>query len=143
MWLCALCGTSLANRRRHPVAEFEDPRREVPVRGEGLDEKFESPGERRKSNKTIRLISSRYFEILEMPRAVVDLSEHANRVVNVVKARDGLRGKSEALEAIVAAYEESILDPALRPDFVADLERVRKGEFRRVASTDELLRRTK
>lgn len=94
-------------------------------------------------SKEILHISQRYFEILGMPRAVVDLSEHANRVVNVVKARDGLRGKSEALEAIVAAYEESILDPALRPEFVADLERVRKGKFRRVASTDDLLSRSR
>jgi hypothetical protein len=91
----------------------------------------------------IRLISSRYFKILEMPRAVVELSEHANRVVNVVKARDGLRGKSEALEAIVAAYEESVLDPSLRPRFISDLERVRQGKFRRVTSTRELLEESK
>jgi hypothetical protein len=74
-----------------------------------------------------------------MPKAVVDLSEHANRIVNVVKARDGLRGKSEAIEAIVTAYEERILDPALRPEFVEDLQRIRRGSFRRVRSTEELL----
>lgn len=91
----------------------------------------------------IFLVSSNYFMIFGMPRAVVELSEHANRVVNVVKARDGLRGKSEALEAIVAAYEESVLDPSLRPQFVADLVRVRSGKFRRVNSTDELLAESK
>ena len=74
-----------------------------------------------------------------MPKAVVELSEHANRVVNVVKARDGLRGKSEALESIVAAYEETILDPALRPDFAADLQRIRKGKFRKIRSLNEVL----
>lgn len=74
-----------------------------------------------------------------MPKAVIELSEHANRVVNVVKARDGLRGKSEALESIVSAYEENILDPALRPDFAGDLARIRKGKFRKVASLDEIL----
>lgn len=77
--------------------------------------------------------------VIAMPKAVVELSEHANRVVNVVKARDGLRGKSEALEAIVAAYEQNLLDLALRPEFVAELKRVRSGKFRRVRSTDELL----
>lgn len=74
-----------------------------------------------------------------MPKAVIELSEHANRVVNVVKARDGLRGKSEALEAIVTAYEESHLDLSLRPEFVEELQRVRAGRFRRLKSTDELL----
>lgn len=73
----------------------------------------------------------------------MDLSDHANRIVNVVKARDGLRGKNEALEVIVAAYEEHLLDPALRPEFVADLERIRKGPFRRIHSTAELLRSSK
>jgi hypothetical protein len=77
-----------------------------------------------------------------MPKAVVDLSEHANRVVNVVKARDGLRGKSEALESIVAAYEERILEPALRPGFIEELRRIRKGKFRKVGSLDELLGET-
>jgi hypothetical protein len=75
-----------------------------------------------------------------MPKALVDLSEHANRVVNVVKARDGLRGKSEAIESIVAAYEQEILEPALRPEFVADVQRVRRGKFRRIQSLGELLR---
>ncbi len=66
----------------------------------------------------------------------MELSEHANRVVNVVKARDGLKGKSEAIESTVIAYEEEILDPALRPEFVADLERIRRGKFRRIQSLD-------
>jgi Protein of unknown function (DUF2683) len=69
----------------------------------------------------------------------VDLSEHVNRVVNVVKARDGLKGKSEAIESNVVAYKQEILDPALRPEFVADLERVRRGKFRRIRSLDEVL----
>ncbi len=73
-----------------------------------------------------------------MPKAVVELSEHANRVVNVVKARDGLKGKSEAIESIVAAYEETILDPALRPDFATDLQRIRKGKFRKIRSLNEV-----
>ena len=74
-----------------------------------------------------------------MPKAVVELSEHANRVVNVVKARDGLRCKSEALESIIEAYEDAILDPALRPDLANDLQRIRKGKFRKIRSLDEVL----
>ncbi|HEX9709198.1 MAG TPA: antitoxin [Candidatus Thermoplasmatota archaeon] len=75
-----------------------------------------------------------------MPKAVVELSEHANRVVNVVKARDGLRGKSEAIERIVEEYEEKILDPAFRPEFVEDVKRVLKGPFKRGKSLNEVLR---
>jgi hypothetical protein len=74
-----------------------------------------------------------------MPKAVIDLSEHANRIVNVVKARDGMKSKSEALERIVEAYEEHILDPALKPDFQADLQRIREGQFEAVDDLGDLL----
>ena len=75
----------------------------------------------------------------DMPKTVVELSEHANRVVNVVNAKEGLRGKSAAIERIVEEYEEKVLDPNLRPEFEADLQRVRKGKFRKVRSLDEIL----
>ena len=75
-----------------------------------------------------------------MPKAVVELSEHANRIVNVVKARDGLKGKSEAIERIVEEYEEKILDPAFRPEFADEVLRISKGKFRKVRSTEEILR---
>jgi hypothetical protein len=74
-----------------------------------------------------------------MPKAVVELSDHANRVVNVVKAREGLKGKSEALERIVEEYEQKILDPAFRPEFVEEIQRIRKGKFRKVSTLDEVL----
>lgn len=75
-----------------------------------------------------------------MPKAVITLSEHANRVVNVVKAKEGLKGKSEAIERIVQEFEEHILDPAMRPAFVEDVRRVRKGSFRKVTSLGEILK---
>lgn len=75
-----------------------------------------------------------------MPKAVIHLSERANRVVNIVKAKEGLKGKSEAIERIVEAYEEHVLDPSLRPEFVEDLQRVRKGPFRKVNDLSGLLK---
>lgn len=74
-----------------------------------------------------------------MPKAVIDLSEHANRIVNVVKARDGMKSKSEALERIVEDYEEYILDPALKPDFQVDLQRIQQGQFEAVEDLGDLL----
>ena len=74
-----------------------------------------------------------------MPKAVIELSEHTNRVVNVVKAKEGLKSKSEAIARIVEEYEEKILEPPFRPEFVADVQRVLRGKSRRFRSTDELL----
>lgn len=74
-----------------------------------------------------------------MPKAVINLSERANRVVNIVKAKEGLKGKSESLERIVEAYEEYILEPHFRPEFVADVKKARKGPFRKVKKIGDLL----
>lgn len=74
-----------------------------------------------------------------MPKAVINLSERANRIVNIVKAKEGLKGKSEAVERIVAAYEEYLLEPHLRPEFVAEVEKLRKGRFRKVNELGDLL----
>jgi len=74
-----------------------------------------------------------------MPKAIIDLSEHANRVVNIVKAKEGFSGKSEAIERIVEEYEEHILDPSLKPAFANDLQRVRKGPFKKVKTLAKLL----
>jgi hypothetical protein len=73
-----------------------------------------------------------------MPKAVINLSERANRVVNIVKAKEGLKGKSEAIQRIVEAYEEHVLDPSLRPEFVEDIQRIRRGPFRKLKDLDEL-----
>lgn len=74
-----------------------------------------------------------------MPKAVIDLSEHANRVVNIVKAKEGLKGKSEAIERIVEEFEQHVLDPSMRPQFMDEVQRIRKGKFRRVAKLGQLL----
>lgn len=74
-----------------------------------------------------------------MPKAVIDLSDHVNRIVNVVKARDGMKTKSAAIERIVEDYEEFILDPAFKPGFAADLQRIREGPFEEVDELGDLL----
>ncbi len=74
-----------------------------------------------------------------MPKAVISLSEHANRIVNIVKAKEGLKGKSEAIERIVEEFEQHVLDPSLRPAFASELEDIRKGPFRKVKALGDLL----
>jgi hypothetical protein len=67
-----------------------------------------------------------------MVQAVVDLSEHTNRVINVVKAKEGLKDKSAAIERIVEEFEERVLEPPFRPEFVESLleqdRRIKSGK---------------
>lgn len=60
-----------------------------------------------------------------MVKALIDIDDQTNHVINVVKAKYGLRDKSAAIEAMAAEYEGEVLQPALRPEFV---KKVREAE---------------
>ena len=53
-----------------------------------------------------------------MVQAMIHISENANQVLNIVKARFNLKDKSEAIEKVVLDYGGDILEPELRPEFV-------------------------
>ncbi len=63
-----------------------------------------------------------------MVQSLIKLSEDANRVLNVVKAKHGLRTKSEAIELVTRAYAEELLEPELRPEYI---DRLRETERER------------
>jgi len=57
-----------------------------------------------------------------MVKALITLSEHENRVLNIVKGKFGLRNKSEAVSLIIRGYEEEALEPELRPEYVEKMK---------------------
>jgi hypothetical protein len=68
-----------------------------------------------------------------MVKSVVNLGEHENRVINIVKAKYGLKDKSQALSVIIKGYEECELEPQLRPEYVKEIEEtIKKGKFVKV-----------
>lgn len=67
-----------------------------------------------------------------MVKALVDLDERANRLVNIVKAKYGLKDKSEAINRMVLEYEEVLLEPALRPEYVEKMGERGKEEIVKV-----------
>ena len=73
-----------------------------------------------------------------MVKAIVNLDERANRVINIVKAKYGLRDKSEAINKLVLDYEKVLLEPALRPEFV---EKMKKRENEEAMRVDDFSKR--
>ena len=64
-----------------------------------------------------------------MVQAVININENTNRVLNIVKAKFGLRDKSEAINVVVNEYEQSALEPELRPEYKEELLKIDKGKF--------------
>lgn len=56
-----------------------------------------------------------------MVKAIVDINENANRILNIVKAKENLKDKSDTLNLILSIYGKEILEPELRPDFVKEV----------------------
>ena len=61
-----------------------------------------------------------------MVQAIIKISERTNRVLNIVKAKYGLKDKSEAIDVMAKEYENEIMQPELRPEYIKKLKRIEK-----------------
>lgn len=61
-----------------------------------------------------------------MVKAIIDISEHANRIISIVKDKYGLKNKSEAINLMAEQYEEEILELKLRPEYVEKMKKIQK-----------------
>ena len=61
-----------------------------------------------------------------MVQAIINVDEHTNQVLNIVKAKYALKDKSQAIEMMAQQYEERILDPELRPEYIKKAEKIMK-----------------
>jgi uncharacterized coiled-coil DUF342 family protein len=72
-----------------------------------------------------------------MVKAMIDIDKHTNQVLNIVKAQYDLRDKSEAIEKIVDIFEEEVMEPELRPDYIEKIRKIRKEKSIKVKSFEE------
>ncbi len=63
-----------------------------------------------------------------MVQAMINIKENTNRVLNIVKAKFGLKDKSEAIDLVVNNYEENLLEPELRPEYKKKLQNIVNGK---------------
>lgn len=63
-----------------------------------------------------------------MVQAVININEHVNRVLNIVKAKFGLKDKSQAIDLVVNEQEQISLEPELRPEYKVKLAKIITGK---------------
>jgi hypothetical protein len=63
-----------------------------------------------------------------MVQAVTNIDENTNRVLNIVKAKFGLKDKSQPINVVVNEYEENFLEPKLRPEYKDKLQKIVKSK---------------
>jgi|GEM_PF-1567792 hypothetical protein len=57
-----------------------------------------------------------------MVKAIIDISEHSNWMLNMVKAKYKLRTKSEAIDKLFDMFDDEELGLELRPEFVRKIK---------------------
>jgi hypothetical protein len=69
-----------------------------------------------------------------MVKAIVEIDEDANRVINLIKAQYDLKDKSQAINELAKQYKALVLESELRPEYLKRLERIRAEPIIRIGS---------
>jgi hypothetical protein len=72
-----------------------------------------------------------------MPTAIVRLSDDANQVINIVKAKYALKDKSEAINQLAMEYGQELLEPELRPEYIKKIKIIEKEKTIPIKNVDE------
>ena len=61
-----------------------------------------------------------------MVQAIININDNAKRILNIVKAKYGLKDKSQAIEIMAEKYSEDLLEPELRPEYIEKAKNIKK-----------------
>ena len=78
-----------------------------------------------------------------MVKALISISGHANRVLNIIKAEYGLKDKSQAIEKMADEYEEMIFEPRVKASYLKKLKKMEKEPLINVGSLKDFRKRYK
>ncbi|MBI5797713.1 DUF2683 family protein [Candidatus Woesearchaeota archaeon] len=73
---------------------------------------------------------------------MIQLNEHEDRILTIVKGKYGLKTKSEAVNLVIEKFEQELLEPELRPEYLKKLSKIRAGKYSSFKSVEELKKAT-
>ena len=74
-------------------------------------------------------------------KALIDISDKANRVLMVVKAQYGLKDKSQSIEVITKEYEELVFEPKVKASYLRKLKKIQNEKVVKVSTAEGFARR--
>lgn len=61
-----------------------------------------------------------------MPKAMINITDKANRMLNIIKAKYSLKDKSQAINRMTEEFGQILLEPQLRPEYIKKLRKIEK-----------------
>jgi len=77
-----------------------------------------------------------------MVKAIVDIDEEANKILNHLKAEYGLKDKSQAINLMAEEFKRFVrIEPEVRPEYIEKLKRIQKGKHIKIGPIQDFRRR--
>jgi hypothetical protein len=72
-----------------------------------------------------------------MVKAIVEIDEEANRVINVIKAQYDFKDKSQAINELAKQYKELVLESEIRPEYLKRLKKIQSEPIIRIGNVKD------
>ncbi len=76
-----------------------------------------------------------------MVQSLIKMDEHEDRILNIIKAKQGLKNKSEAVAFVINNYEDNFLEPELRPEYIEKAKKIMKQKAIPVGTIEDFRKR--
>ncbi|MBI3023419.1 MAG: DUF2683 family protein [Thaumarchaeota archaeon] len=76
-----------------------------------------------------------------MVKAIVEIDEEANKVINILKAQYGLKDKSQAINEMAKQYKELVLESGVRPEYLSKLKKMQAAPIIRIGRAKDFRKR--
>jgi len=78
-----------------------------------------------------------------MVQAIINISEEANHILSIVKAKHRLKDKSAAIDFVALTFGMEIMEPELKPEYIRKLFEIEKEKSIKLKSLGDLRKRHK
>jgi len=76
-----------------------------------------------------------------MVNALINLSENANRVLNMIKAKYDFQDKSQAVEFVIKEFIEQEGETEFRPEWIKKMKKVQKQPTIKIGTLENFRKR--
>jgi len=77
-----------------------------------------------------------------MVKAIVNINEEANKILNHLKAEYGLKDKSQAINRMAVEFKRFVrIEPEVRPEYIEKLKKIQKGKHIKIGSIEDFRKR--
>jgi hypothetical protein len=76
-----------------------------------------------------------------MVKAIVDIDEETNKLLNTLKAQYSLKDKSQAINKLAVEYRELVLESGIKPEYAKKWRRIQKEKILRIGTLKDFRKR--